>query len=111
MLVDHANTEIDRISRRINRDCLAVEQDLSLIGMIQTIENLHQRALASAVFAQQGVHLARFHIEIDMVIGKHPRKTFGNAAHLEAVNADLAGGKNMRFCHLVLLSIYHENRI
>ena len=41
------------------RDRLAVEQDLARVGLVEPVEDVHQRRLAGAVLAEQRVHLAR----------------------------------------------------
>ena len=56
-----------------DRDHLAVEQDLALIGCGEPVEDVHQRRLAGAVLAEQGVDLARADVEIDLVIGDDAR--------------------------------------
>ncbi len=74
VLVDHPDPEVDRIRRRGDRDRPAVEQDLPFIRVIHAIQDLHQRAFSRAVLTQQGMDLARLHIKIDVIIGKHTRE-------------------------------------
>jgi len=38
----------------------AVDFNMSLIGGVETVENVHQRGLASAIFAQQSMNLTGF---------------------------------------------------
>ncbi len=42
----------------------AGQLDASGVGRMRTAEDLHQRALARAVLADQGQHLARAHIQV-----------------------------------------------
>ena len=57
VLVDHADPQVDRIARRAHRDRLPVDPDLALVRLVETVEDVHQRRLAGAVLAEQGVHL------------------------------------------------------
>ena len=52
----------------------AVEQDLAGVGPVQPGEDVHQRALAGAVLAEQGVDLARAQVEVDVVVGDDARE-------------------------------------
>src|SRR5579862_1955023 len=44
---------------RPDRDRLAVDEDLAFVGPYKSAEDLHQRRLAGAVFADEGDHLSR----------------------------------------------------
>jgi hypothetical protein len=58
----------------MDTDWLTVQQNLAGVGLIQPVQNLHQRALARAVFAQQRVDFARAHVEINPVASQHTGK-------------------------------------
>ena len=58
VLVHHADAQADGIVRLCDLDLLAVHENLAAIGMVETVDDVHQRGLARAVFAQQGVNLA-----------------------------------------------------
>ena len=58
VLVDHADAAGDRVRRAGDLDRLAVEQDLPLVGPGQAVQDVHERRLAGAVLAEQGVDLA-----------------------------------------------------
>ena len=64
-------------------DRFAVESDLALVGPVEAVEDLHQRALAGTVLAQQGVHLTGAHLEVDTVAGHHAWEPLDDAAHRE----------------------------
>ena len=66
-----------------DRDGLAVEQDLTLVGRRQPVEDVHQGRLAGAVLAEQRVDLARPDVEVDPVVGDDARIALGDPAHLE----------------------------
>ena len=58
VLVDHADAGGDRVARAAERDRLAVDQDLALVGLVEAVQDVHQRGLAGAVLAEQGEDLA-----------------------------------------------------
>ena len=51
------------VGGRPELDGLAVDEHLALLRVVDAVEHLHQRALAGAVLAEQGVHLAGVQIE------------------------------------------------
>ncbi len=112
LLVHHADAGVERIPRRREADRLAVELDLPFVGAVETGEDVHQRRLSSAVFSEQGVHLAWGRLEVDMVVGEHAWKVLRDSAHHQRRrSADLAGGPRhsdrfsrdlKRRCHLHL---------
>ena len=61
---------------------LPVHQDLAFVGVIEAVEDAHQRGLARAVFAQQGVNFARGQGKIDVVVGHQGAKALGDPVHL-----------------------------
>ena len=75
MLVHHADPRVERLARRVELDRLAVEQDLALVGPVEPGEDVRQRALARAVLAEEGVHLALSRLEVHPVVrddGREP---------------------------------------
>ena len=69
-------------------DGLPVQQDLPGVRPGQPVEDVHERRLAGAVLAQQGVDLAGLDVEVDAVVGDHARVALGDAAHLQRRRAD-----------------------
>ena len=59
---------IASFARRRHLDDLAVDDDLALVGVVEAVEDVHQRRLAGAVLAEQRVHLAAAEIEVDVVV-------------------------------------------
>ena len=59
---------------------LAVDPDLTRIGLMQTIENMHQRRLPGAVLAQKCMDLSGTHREVHLVAGGNARKAFSGAS-------------------------------
>ena len=64
---------------------LAVEDDRPLIAAagIDAAEHLHQRRLARAVLAHEGMDLAGLHGEVDVAQRLHACKTLADAAHFK----------------------------
>jgi hypothetical protein len=83
VLVDHAESRADRVAGRAERDLSTVDPDLALVGPVQAGGDVHQRALARAVLAEEGMHLADAQVEVDAVVGDDPRKALDDAAELE----------------------------
>jgi hypothetical protein len=104
VLVDHADPGPDGVGGRVDGHDLTVQPNLALVRLIEAVENLHQRALARAVLAQQGVDFAGAHVEIDPVASQHTGEAFGDAAHLHVVNARMAGGEEVGSHSVVQLS-------
>ena len=83
VLVDHPDPGSDRVSCRRELDPLAVQEELSGIGPVQAVEDVHQGRLAGAVLTEQRVHLTAAHIQIDVVVGHGARELLPDPAHLE----------------------------
>ena len=78
MLVHHADAERDGIVRAVDRDRSAADEDLALIRPQQPVHDVHQRALARAVFAQERVDLAGTQVEADVIVGQRAGEGFGD---------------------------------
>jgi hypothetical protein len=87
VLVDHADAVVDGIGRRMDHNALAVQVDLAGIRLVEAVENLHQRAFAGAILAQQGMDLPGPHLEVHVVVSQHAGKALDDAAHLQRLNA------------------------
>ena len=77
VLEDHADAGGPGGGRRAELDRLAVDEDLALLRAVDAVEDLHQRALAGAVLAEQGVDLAGVDDEVDGVVGHERRRSAG----------------------------------
>ena len=95
LLIHHADAVLLGHVRRMEQALLAVDVDVAGVIAVQTGKNLHQRGLAGAVFAEQGVDLALLHTEIHLVDSERSRKTLGYAPHLQCI-AFLAAGHCFR---------------
>ena len=64
-------------------DRLAVDQDLALVGLQQSVQHVHQGGLARAVLAEQGVDLTRSDRQVDPVVGHQRAEPLGDAPQLK----------------------------
>jgi len=80
VLVHHADAQTDRIVGLVNLRLLAADKDFAGIGLIQSVEDVHQRRFAGAVFAQQGVDFPLFQRQVNVVVGEHAGEGFGDPA-------------------------------
>ena len=59
----------------------AFDADLPRIGLVEAVEDGHQRALAGTVFADDAVHRATFHAQLHGAVGVHRAEAFFDALH------------------------------
>ena len=69
VLVHHADAERGGIIGVVDLDGLAVFADLARLRLVQAEEHAHERGFAGAVFTEQGVDLALFELQGDVVVG------------------------------------------
>ena len=81
MLMDDRDPEVLRQRRREVLDGRAVEDDRAAVGCRRAGGNVHQRRLAGAVLPEQGVHLAREHLERDVRERSDCVVVLGDAEH------------------------------
>ena len=84
----HADTGLQCVKRRIEGHLLAVDKDVALItaGLADHIhaeKDLHQGALAGAVFAHKTQHLALFQREVDIRQHLVSEEVLLDVAHLQ----------------------------
>ncbi|MCY1541617.1 hypothetical protein D9M68_773180 [compost metagenome] len=84
VLEHHADAQCTRFLRVAHVHRLAVEHDRAFIGLDRAVDDLHQRGLAGAVFAQHSVHLAGRDAERDTVVGHHAGVALGDAGELQS---------------------------
>ena len=83
VLVYHADAGRDGVAGVVHLDLFAVDQDIAGGGLEQTVELVHQRRFARAVFAEDRVDFAFVDGEIDAVIGCKIAETLDNVAHFD----------------------------
>ena len=62
---------------------LAADADLAAVGLVEAVEDRHQRRLAGAVLADDAVDGAARDLQIDVAIGAHSAKTLVDADQLD----------------------------
>ena len=82
-------------------------EDLSLVRLVEAVEDVHERRLARSVLAQQRVHLALAQIEIDRVVGGERAEALRDAAELERqigarARGTRRGGRSLRHSYLTI---------
>ena len=93
MLVDHADAGLDGVGRRMENVRHAVNEDLTLVRLVHAVQLAHERALARAVFAEQGMHFTRIHVEVHTGVGQHTGEALDDAAHFDVVDPVLERGR------------------
>ena len=85
---------------------LAVTEYFACIRRQRSGEHLHQRALASAIFANDGMNFARHEIHGDVIKGAHAGILHGDAAHPHTrqcgvcSRADFLGARQLHYAFL-----------
>src|SRR5205823_6309027 len=74
----------DRVARSAKGGQFAVDQDLAAVRLDDPVQDVHQRALAGAVLADECVDLALADLEIDAIVREHAGKLFRHALHLDS---------------------------
>ena len=83
VLVDHADAGLDRVLRAADRPLLAVDQDLAAVGLVEAVEDVHQRRLAGAVLADDAVDRAGRDDEVDRPVGVDGAEPLVDPAQLD----------------------------
>ena len=85
VLVHHADAQRRCVIGVVDLHRLAVFADLALLRLIQAEQDGHQRGLACAVFAQQGVDLTLAQLQGDVVVGLDAGKLLGDVKHFDHI--------------------------
>jgi hypothetical protein len=80
LLVDDSDPVRARVLRRVDANRLAVELDLAGVGRHDPGEDLHQRRLAGAVLADDGVDRAARDVQVHAVERLHAAEALREAA-------------------------------
>ena len=83
VLMHHADAVADRLARRADSDRLAVDADLAGVGLVEAVEDRHQRRLAGAVLADDAVDDAALDDEIDVLVGVNRAEALVDADQLD----------------------------
>ena len=85
MLMYHADAECIRVVRVADIDNLAVFQYFALFRLVKTEKNAHKSRFSRSVFAEQGMNLALFQLQGNVVVGNDSGKPFGDVKHLDCI--------------------------
>ena len=81
MLMHHADAEIVCVVRVIYFDLNTVFFDSAVLRLIKTEKNTHQSRFSCSVFTEQGMYLALFQLERDVIIGDNTGKNLCDIQH------------------------------
>ena len=85
VLVDHANPVSNRVERALYLDALPTEVHLALVGLVQAVEHVHERALARTVLAKDGMDRLLLHVEVNAIERLERAKGLRDAMHLHGI--------------------------
>ena len=83
MLVHHADSQLDCLAGGLDPHLFAIEEYLSLRGLIKADENVHQRGLTGTVLTQQGQYLAAVDGQADILVGVKITKPLADMLHTQ----------------------------
>src|SRR5689334_17975723 len=83
VLVDHADTECDRVVRRLDVARLAVDDDLAAVGGVETVSDTHRRRLTRAILADDGMDRPRLNDYVDMIVSENVAESFSYLSEFE----------------------------
>ncbi|MCY1360445.1 hypothetical protein D9M69_470720 [compost metagenome] len=86
MLEYHADSQTPGLGRIAQAHPLTLPDHLAGIGVGNAVDDLHQRAFARTVFAEQGMDLARGNGQVDGIVGQAAGVAFCDSAQLQARN-------------------------
>ena len=70
-------------ARAVEAHRLAPHEDLAGVGLVEPEHDVHQRALAGPVLAEEAVHLALVEREVDVLVRDDAREGLGDPPDLE----------------------------
>jgi hypothetical protein len=83
VLVHHAHAACDGVAAALDLRRAAVDRDRAPVGLVEAVQDGHQRALARAVLAHDAVDGALGHHQVDRPVGLHRAEALVDAAHLD----------------------------
>src|ERR1700732_1110047 len=99
MLEPHADTERPRRRWRGDLDFRAPPEDLAGVGLQRAVQHLHERRLAGAVLAEQGMNLALADRDADAVIGDKRAEALDDATCLQDAGWLVASRRRGQLSH------------
>ena len=86
VLVDHPDACVDSVAGVREVPDRAIDDDITLVGRVEAVEDVHQGRLPCSVLAEEPKDLTRLDCHVDRVVGYHTRKSLGDIAKLELQN-------------------------
>ena len=83
VLMDHADAGGDGVARAMDPHRSTIDQDLTPVGLVSAVEDLHQGRLAGAVFADDAVDAAGGDRQIDGAVGVDRAEALVHALELD----------------------------
>ena len=83
VLMDHADADGDGVVRRVDRHRLAADPDLAAVGLVEAVEDRHQRRFAGAVLADDAVDRAALDFQMDVTVGMDRAEALVDADKLD----------------------------
>src|SRR5678815_3152829 len=83
VLVDHADAEGDRVVGRLDVAHLAVDENLSAVGGVETVSDAHRGRLSRAVFSYDGMNGSGLDDDVDLVVSQNVAEAFGDLSEFE----------------------------
>src|SRR6266404_2741390 len=80
-LMNDVDAELVSLVWGFDLDRLALPEDLPPVRFIQPGDDLHERGLSGAIFADQSMNLAWPHLEADIVEHPYTAKRLGDVLH------------------------------
>ena len=96
VLMHHADPGADRRQAVGDRHGLAVDADLAGVGLVEAVEDRHQRRLAGAVLADDAVDGAAADGEVDVPVGLDRPEALGDADELDGERRAAAPRRRLR---------------
>ncbi len=81
MLVNHSYSFENRLVRVQHFHWLTFDEDLPLVGLVQTKQNIHQRRFSSAIFPNDCQNLSREQANVYLIAGEYPGESLRDLSH------------------------------
>ena len=82
MLVHHANSEFQRPTRAVDDGGLALDGDVTLVRLVEAVQNAHECGLPRAILPHDGVDLPGADRQVDAIVGHDAGEALGDMPQL-----------------------------
>ena len=83
MLMDHTDLMIECVLRRTDFHLFSVDEDLTLVGIVNPGNHIHQRRFAAPVFTENGKDLSITKIKVHVLVRNDLTELFGDSLELQ----------------------------